>query len=985
MLKSARMTTDAWGAVASYTGTTVLDALLEEPASGECPDEGVLADFVSGGLDDAERDLLREHFDACPRCSDTLALMVGAFDDGTGQSLTGTTTGNHPALTTLSGPFAGRYEIQECVGFGAGGTVYAAYDPELERVVALKVLRGSTEVAEDGSTRPDTKWTREAKTTAKVVHPNVVAVHDVGVANDHVFIATEFVAGGSLEEWVREREHDWQEVLDVFVPCAEGLVAIHACGLVHRDFKPHNVLLGRDGRPRVTDFGLARLVPDAADFEDHPTVEHVLASVEIGETIATRTRTGMLVGTPAYMSPEQWRGRPADARSDQFSYCVAMYEALWGHRPFGGKSSLELSERVCEGRMLPLPPGSKVPRWLERVVLRGLSVDPGQRFPSMRALLDAIEDGPRRAGRRRMAAVLTAGFVGVAGMGYALASIPDEACTRDDGRFAGVWDESTRKEIAALWPDAEFGEVVTGHLDALVERWHKANAELCHSAEVEGRLSERQHELRVSCLDRRVAEVQAVADVLRRTAAQRALNVVGTIGSPELCGDAEELARIEPAWTDSESRVLAAQMAGELARVESLRAAGEFEAALELGQSLVDQANEDGDPALRAEALSELGMTLSATRRGHDAVKVLRDAVWAAEASGHVRQAVNAWIELVEVMAGITEDYEEAERALERADAAAHRLGDPEQLVHVESARGLLLSQQGEYEDALRTHLKAIDEAERVYGERDPQIARMHMNAAAVLSHLGDVPKALEHANIGVEIFETEVSPVHPELVEFLNTVGALQLQMRDVLAARETYARALKIAETGLDPGDRYFATLYSNVAHADISEGKPEAAIGQYEKALEIYREAHGENHPDIALTLHNLAGAIDDSGDKQRAIEIYRDALRIRIETLGAEHPGTAATQHNLGLLLFSTGNVDDGIAMMEEARATREGAGIDPFKRASTRFMLARAYREKGEHDTAEAYAREAVLQLKKIAPRRQDIHDHIVGWLAKYYD
>lgn len=963
----------------------MLDAFLDDAAAGDCPDEGVLADFVSGGLDDDERDELREHFDACPRCSDTLALMVGAFDDGTGQSLTGTATGNHPALTTLSGPFAGRYEIRECVGFGAGGTVYAAYDPELERVVALKVLRGSSETREDGSTRPDTKWTREAKTTAKVVHPNVVAVHDVGVAGEHVFIATEFVAGGSLEEWVREREHEWREVLDLFVPCAEGLAAIHACGLVHRDFKPHNVLVGRDGRPRVTDFGLARLLPEAEDFEDHPTAEHVLASVEIGETIATRTRTGMLVGTPAYMSPEQWRGRPADARSDQFSYCVALYEALWGRRPFGGKSSLELSERVCEGRMLPIPPGSKVPRWLERVVMRGLSVDPAQRFSSMRALLDAIADGPRRAGRRRMVAVLTAGFVGVAGMGYALASIPEEACTRDDGRFAGVWDESMRAEIEGRWPDVAFGKMVSAQLDDLVEQWHAANGELCRAAKVEGRLSERQHELRVSCLDRRVAEVQAATQVLRSTDAQRALNVVGTVGSPERCGDAEELARIEPAWTDSESRVLAAQMAGELARVESLRAAGEFDAALELGRTLVERADEDGDPALRAEALTELGLTLSSTRQGHDAVKVLRDAVWAAEASGHVRQATNAWIELVEVMAGITEDYDEAERALERADAAAHRLGDPEQVVHVASARGLLMSARGDYDDALRTHLKVIEDAEKVFGERDPQIARMHMNVAAVLSHLGRVPEALEHAFTGVEIFETEVSPVHPELVEFLNTVGALQLQMRDIPAARETYARALKIAETGLDAGDRYFATLYSNLAHADIAEGKPEAAIGQYQKALDIYREAHGENHPDIALTLHNLAGAIDDAGDQERAIEIYRDALRIRIETLGEEHPGTAATQHNLGLLLFSTGNVDDGIAMMEKARATREEAGIDPFKRATTRFMLARAYREKGEHETAEAYAREAVVQLQKIAPRRKDILEHIEAWLAKYYD
>ncbi|MEM6993764.1 MAG: serine/threonine-protein kinase, partial [Myxococcota bacterium] len=914
-----------------------MDLHAQPSPAQQCPDEDRFADFVAGSLDDSARAALQGHFDRCARCSDALGLMLGAFDDGTGGSLTGDTNtrpGSPNPLSTLSGRFAERYEILECVGLGAGGTVYSAYDPELERVVALKVLRGG-ERGEDGSTRPDAKWTREAKTMAKVVHPNVVAVHDVGVADEHVFIATEFVEGGSLEDWFHVADRSWREVAALFVEAGHGLAAIHARGLVHRDFKPHNVLVGKDGRPRVTDFGLARLLPELDDLEDLPTAENFLATIEIGETIATQTRTGMLVGTPAYMSPEQWRGLAADARSDQFSFCVALYQGLWGTRPFRGKSSVELSDRVCEGDLVPVPAGTRVPRWLTRVVLRGLSVAPEDRFASMDALLEAMAAGPKKLRRQWTTAALAVGFVGVAGLGYGLASWDRDTCDRDDARFAGIWDAPARAERAAAWNESSLGDGIATRLDGWVDAWHEVHGGVCRAAASEEKMGARQHELQLACLDRRVAELRAATTVMRTVDAERALDVLATLGSPERCGDPDTLVRIEPTWGSPEARVLATEMAADLARCESLRAVGDFDGSLALAKQLVATADENGDPAVRAEALNQLGLAQSALKQADAATQTLRDAVWAAEASGHVEMATSAWIEIVEVVGGITEDYEEAERAAERADAAAHRLGDPAQIIHLNSSRGLLQSMQGHYDEALRIHSEAIAQAKEVFGPRDPQVARMHMNLAAVLSHLGRHDEALEHAQTGVSIFESEVSPLHPELAEFLNTVGALQLNLQDIPAARVTYRRAVAIAESSLAEDSPVLATLYGNLAHADVAEKNFDAAIAGYEKVLALYRKAHGPEHPEVALALHNLAGAIDDSGDQHRAIEIYREALAIRLATTGPEHPGTANTWHNLGLLEFTVGEVDKGIELMEKARAVRESHNIDPFRRASTR--------------------------------------------------
>jgi formylglycine-generating enzyme required for sulfatase activity len=326
-------------------------------------------------------------------------------------------------VTLEAGARIGRYLILERVGSGAMGVVYGAYDPELDRKVALKLLGG------DGAGQDaiaGARLLREAKAMARLTHPNVVVVHDVGMFEGRVFLAMEFLGGGTLKTWLAARPRTTREIIQVFAGAGRGLGAAHAAGLVHRDFKPENVLLDKDGRPRVVDFGLAREASAASDRTDEdvgrisagsgtPALA-VLPASEISEEttlnpLGTLTRSGVIMGTPAYMAPEQFLGEATNEQTDQFSFCVALYEALYGERPFGGESLLRLVSNITDGRLLPVPENREVPAWIRRAVLRGVHADPAQRWPSMEPLIAALEDDPVTRRRRRVLSALAAVLV----------------------------------------------------------------------------------------------------------------------------------------------------------------------------------------------------------------------------------------------------------------------------------------------------------------------------------------------------------------------------------------------------------------------------------------------------------------------------------------------------------------------------------------------------------------------------------------------
>jgi tRNA A-37 threonylcarbamoyl transferase component Bud32 len=369
-----------------------------------CPDPDRLTGFVEDSLAAEDRTTIEAHLDGCDDCRSLIAMLAQAataeqeHERASARTL-GTEVGPGFEATEVAprigrssspnlppGTKIGRYEIHEPLGMGGMGVVYAARDPELRREVAIKVIRPELARAHPDATR---RILREARAMARLSHPNVVSVYDVGTIGDQVFVAMERITGTNLREWLRAAPRSLAEIVDVFTDAGRGLVAAHDAGIVHRDFKPDNVLVGADGRARVTDFGLAYEVGDTDDRA--------------------------VVGTPAYMAPEQLAGGHVDARTDQFGFAIALYEALYGERPFAASTREALAEAVQRGRIAPAPPRSAVPPSLRRIVVRALAVTPGERFATMHDLLAALgRDRGRRPRQLASVALVMFLLVGVA-------------------------------------------------------------------------------------------------------------------------------------------------------------------------------------------------------------------------------------------------------------------------------------------------------------------------------------------------------------------------------------------------------------------------------------------------------------------------------------------------------------------------------------------------------------------------------------------
>ncbi|HET7500333.1 MAG TPA: serine/threonine-protein kinase [Kofleriaceae bacterium] len=405
----------------------------------DCLDANAVQDLMAGALDAAARAQAIAHLDGCLDCRDLISLLArdatrdaavdtlrddlaadrpGPALGETQLSLAGILVGDPRRVVTtrasggvgmlatasvpdaprpkpkpeaMQGRVLGRYTVTERIGSGAMGVVFRADDFGLGRQVALKVLH-----------RPDDELTdrlvREARSMAQVNHPNVVGVYDVGVTDGTTYIAMELVTGTSLRLW-QQQPHTVAEIVEAYIAAGRGLAAAHAAGIVHRDFKPDNCLVGGDGRIRVTDFGLAAARPGESA---RPTDINLTAS-------------GSVLGTPAYMAPEQFTGGNIDPRTDQFNFCVALYEALYGSRPFSGKDFDDLGDNVCAGKVRPAPAGSRVSGALRAIVLRGLRVRPGDRFPTMDHLL--AELGRDRARPWRRALLIAAAVAAALGLG----------------------------------------------------------------------------------------------------------------------------------------------------------------------------------------------------------------------------------------------------------------------------------------------------------------------------------------------------------------------------------------------------------------------------------------------------------------------------------------------------------------------------------------------------------------------------------------
>ncbi len=363
-----------------------------------CLGEDLVLSFVQGKIPPGTEAEVQAHVAECSECRHLVAEAARYFAEDPSASSVPTEIHGAPPSAAV-GEAVGRYQLHGVIGAGGMGVVYSAHDPQLNRKVAVKLVRASSN-DEEVAARSRARLLREAQAMAQLAHPNVVAVFDAGTHQGQVFVAMEWVPGETLKKFLERRRSDWREVVQQFIAAGEGLAAAHHRGLVHRDFKPDNVLVGSDGRVRVTDFGLARLEAYADPEEGRA------APASSSVSVSSMTETGMLLGTPAYMAPEQLQGRAVDARSDQFSFCVALFEALYGRRPYL-KTSIEMAA-------LTLPTQPRLPASLIEVLERGLSFHPSARAASMDEVIAGLKEALLERPRKRAPLVAVAAAVLVA-------------------------------------------------------------------------------------------------------------------------------------------------------------------------------------------------------------------------------------------------------------------------------------------------------------------------------------------------------------------------------------------------------------------------------------------------------------------------------------------------------------------------------------------------------------------------------------------
>jgi tetratricopeptide (TPR) repeat protein len=861
-----------------------------------CLTEETVLRFAEGRLDPAELATAEAHVRSCVTCGDLLAVglagssslrppLPDAASPEAGPPLL------EPSGTLRRGTLVGRYTVLSLIGRGGMGEVYAAYDPQLDRKVAVKVLHGA---AAAGGARAEARLLREAQAIAKLSHPNVITVHDVGTVEDRVFVAMEYIDGQTLATWLISQPRGRAEILTVFVAAARGLAAAHAAGFVHRDFKPQNVMVAPDGGVRVTDFGLVRRL------EGNLALDVVDADADVNQPLSwpldgdlALTRTGELVGTPIYMAPEQFRHAPADARTDQFSFCVALYQALYGRRPFAGAIIKQLAASVSRGAIDDPPADSKVPSRLRKIVLRGLRVDPRERYASMDQLIAALDQISVQTFRRKVALALALMLPLAVGLGVRQGT-PARAplCAGGPARLAGSWElnadggaeppRHARIRRAFLGSGKSYaGDVfvtVAGTLSSYARRWAALYRETCEATQLRGEQSAEVLDLKMSCLQERLDRLRALCDVFSRPSAEVVANAVSAataLGSLDRCTDVALLRSIIQPPDDPAARARVSDLRAQLNQLRARFDAGQWAETEPASADLVRSARAVGYEPLLAEALELRGTVLLTNGQLKPCEDALVESFHVAEASRHDEVRAEDAVELVFVIGAREADLERGLRWADTARAILRRLGAHELLqAWLLNNLGAIYSANGDSR-ALDAYQRAIALKEKVLGPRSQDVGVSEANLAMALTDAGRPEEALAHARRAVDLQRAVLGEAHPLLATALNNLGESLNAVGRHVEARQALERAQILWETELGPDHRNMAFALTGIGVSYLEEGNAARALEPLERAW-IIRQAQEREAGARAETAFALARALwETDRNRPRALRLAETA--------------------------------------------------------------------------------------------------------------
>ena len=902
-----------------------------------CLDDLTVTNLVGNVLAEPERGAALAHLDECTSCYELVAAI-------------GSPRAAREAARLAPGETVGRYVVERIAGAGAMGIVYAARDPSLERTVAIKCVAGP------GDPQARDRMVREAKAMAQLSHRNVVTVFDVGEHDDDVFFAMELVAGRTLRDWLSDATRGVREIVAVLGDAGRGLAAAHAAGIVHRDFKPDNVLIAGDGRALVTDFGLAR-----ADGTVEPPLD---------ADVVDLTVTGQVIGTPVYMAPELLAGGAATPASDQYSFSVVAYEALTGARPFEGKTLGDLRAAIARGPVL-----AEIPSHLRRVLARGLAADPAERFDSLDALLAELVRDPA-ARRRRLLGGFGVLLVLVA-LVLAFARRRDEACPDPRGRLAGIWDDARRASLVlelSSHPEPYVPSTIahtTAALDRYADRWVDLRRAACRATYVTHDQTEARYDAIVACFDRRRAELAAATALLTDSpdldTIRHATAIAGGLTDLAPCSDGATLAEQPPLPAQPVLRAQVEAALHSLATSRALGRAGKYVAAERLVSSLIPQARKLGYAPLLGDLLLGLGkLDAKTTNDGATAEKALQEAAQVAAAAKDDLLAAKAWIALAATLATAEQRFAEADSIVKVARVATQRAGDPpEQLVDWHDAAGITLLEEGQGDEAVAEFRAALALAEAKQPDRvSDQVGKL----ATVLDRAGNYDEARTLGARAVELLTKELGPGHPDVAFALATLGAIDYdaghyaesladnpralaidealgeatyQTTEILegigndylslgkpAEAERYHRRVLAMREAKNPEDGHVGDELINLGMDVVAQGHVDEARADYDRALAIYRKAYGPNHPNVAAALRQRAQLEMKTA---AAVTDLEEALRITIAVVGPDKPEVGILRGNLASAFDGVKKLPEAVAQYQQAIAIQDKTlGVDhPF--------------------------------------------------------
>ena len=903
-----------------------------------CPDENVLVAMAEQQLDGAAFVDVEVHIDSCEQCRRLVAAAVADRSIAIGTPPDRDEL--EPLAAIIDVSINGRFVIDAVLGRGGMGTVYLARDLSLGREVALKLHRAGS-----GNDRLH----REAIAMAKLAHPNVVTVFEVGTVDDRLYVAMEYVRGETLRGWLTAARRSWRAIIDLLLQAGQGLVAAHAAGLVHRDFKPENVLVGEDGRPRVGDFGLARVGKESSGAR----------SVAAMATM-TMTQTGALMGTPAYMAPEQIAGDDVDARTDQFAFCVVAWEALFGKRPYAGATLAALEDAMHRGE-LQRPTRSAVPQRVRDVLERGLAFDPAKRHANVSALLAALRAAARPRTTKYLAlgigATLVVGAASVAGVSFIGAQRHAAQCEAIGDDMRAVFDVAKREDMRRAFIASGSPMAVSSfsHVTGVIDRYRDSLATqaraLCRGLDEPLRMTN----ARRSCLSERRAELAQLLDVFAaadRGVVSRAPAAAWQIFDPSPCDDPAMLLA-QPLVSTQTLREQAIQ----LGRVKALNTTGRYEQALAIAQPLLDQARARKDKSFELSVLMTIGELRSELDDPEVVVPLYHEAVELAESLGRDREAAVALANLAHVTGVVQHQFVPAHQYIALARAKVERLGGGNLAVRGQllATEGQILADENRNGEAERVMRQAITTLEQAYGPDHPNVGAALGTLGQILRVLDKRAEALAVTKRTLDLFTKALGPDHPTVAGAEMTLAQLLIDEKQFNEARERLLRADAVFARVFGEDHPVRASAAANLADIELQQEHWDAAGAHYRRALAIIERTLGPEsdaasavHADLARVLAESGRMVDAVGEQQRAIDILvrlgpdgEPRMVVRLTEL-------AEYQLHVKRIALALSNAERAVAL-----ATRRAGDANPEELADAQFLLARALWDNGR-DKARAH-------------------------------